>query len=381
MAQSGDAPLFWRPEDLPRWQRWQRAQWPASRRAADAARSAVRSARGAAASLRGRPAGGEDLMVLLPSAEVHTLVALESFGPTQLAALAAPVAALPPEAAAGVGWVLPGGAAAEQIAALPGALTPGVRLTSVPAAAETLLLPRLAGLRRVLVAGEYLPSGRAAVRWARERGAEVAVVQHGLLAVSTPPVPREATLYAFTEQDAAWWTQRRTDVVAVPVGSALLEQARRAPAASPQDGPGVFLGQLHGAELPRRDFAATAEQYVRATGAAYRPHPAERDRLSRAQHEAWRRAGLTVDGSSAPLTQTRGPVAAVFSTGVLEAAQSGRPAWVVHPRPPAWLEGFWERYGMSRWTPAHRPDPTPPLPSPTADPAAAVAAHLWKDQA
>ena len=29
VAGSGDVPLFWRPEDLPAWQRWQRAQWPA----------------------------------------------------------------------------------------------------------------------------------------------------------------------------------------------------------------------------------------------------------------------------------------------------------------------------------------------------------------
>lgn len=315
-------------------------------------------------------------MVLLPEGEVHSLVALESFGPTQLAALAQPVAALSPEAAAGVGWVLPGSVTAQQIAALPGA----PRLAPIPAAASALLLPRLAGLRRVLVAGEYLPSGRAAVRWARERGAEVAVVQHGLLAVSTPPVPRDATLYAFTEQDAAWWTQGRADVRSLPVGSALLEQARRAPATH-DDGPGVFLGQLHGAELPRKDFAAAAEQYVRATGAVYRPHPAEKDRLSRAQHEAWCRSGITVDDSSVPLTQTSGPVAAVFSTGVLEAAQSGRPAWVVHPDPPAWLEGFWDRYGMRRWTPGHEPEPTPPLPSPTADPAAAVAADFWKETA
>ena len=375
MAGGADAPLFWRPEDLPRWQRWQRAQWPASRRAADAARSAIRAARGTAA-------GAESPMLMLPEGEVHSLVALESFGPTQLAALAAPVAALPPEAAAGVGWVLPGEATAEQIAALPGARTPGVRLTPIPAGAGPLLLPRLAGLPRVLVAGEYLPSGRAAVRWARERGAEVAVVQHGLLAVSTPPVPRESTLYAFTSEDAAWWTQGRADVRVRAVGSALLEDARRTaahrPAGPDAAGPGVVLGQLHGAELPRADFARAAEDYIRVTGAVYRPHPAEKDRLSRAQHARWEAQGITVDRSDVPLTQTTGPVVSVFSTGVLEAAQSGRPAWVTHPDPPAWLEGFWERYGMRRWRPGHRPDPTPPLASPTPDPAAAIAADLWR---
>ncbi|MGJ5609094.1 hypothetical protein, partial [Micrococcus luteus] len=330
-------PLFWRAEDLPAWQAWQRAQWPASRRAVDRARTAARA--GSALLRRRGAAAPEDLMVLLPPGRVHTLVALESFGPTQLAALARPVSALAAEDAAGIGWVLPGTVTAEQISALPGP----AGLVPVPAGAQQLLTPRQAGLRRVLVAGEYLPSGRAAVRWARERGARVGVVQHGLLAVSTPPVPRDVTLYAFTARDADWWTQGRTDVRTVAVGSALLEDARRAapaaqrrpghhavagdPAASADTpGPGVFLGQLHGAELPRADFARAAQEYIRATGAVYRPHPAEQDRLSRAQHARWEAAGITVDRSGAPLAETRGPVAAVFSTGILEAAQAGRPA-------------------------------------------------------
>ncbi|MEV0571651.1 RNA-binding protein [Micrococcus luteus] len=384
-AHAGDAPLFWRPEDLPRWQAWQRAQWPASRRAADAARAAVRSGRRA---LRRGPHGPTDgVWLFLPPGDVHTLVALESFGPTQLAALAAPVRALldsgdavQRDRAAGIGWVVPLNASAEDLAALPGLRGHVPVPPAAPFAAE-----RLRGLRRALVAGEYLPSGRAAVRWARERGARVGVVQHGLLAVSTPPVPRDAALYAFTAADAAWWMQGRTDVAAVPVGSALLEQARRTPSAPDAgpaaDGPGVFLGQLHGAELPRADFAAAAEQYVRATGALYRPHPAERDRLSRARHETWRRAGITIDDAGAPLANTTGPVAAVFSTGILEAAQAGRPAWAVHPDPPAWLEGFWERYGMTRWRPGATPAPTSPLASPTADPAAAIAEHFWKETA
>lgn len=374
-----DAPLFWRPEDLPRWHKWQRAQWPLTRRAADTARSTVRGVTGA---LTPRRSAGDGVpRLLLPAEDVHTLIALESFGPTQLAALASPVAALAtarPEAAAGVGWVLPAGDAP----ALPGAA--GHR---EHAATADVVADRLSGLRRVLVAGEYLPAGRAAVRWARERGARVGVVQHGLLAVSTPPVPRDAALYAFTDHDAHWWTQGRTDVQAVAVGSALLEAARRTASHAIADavpraaGPGVFLGQLHGAELPRADFARAAQEYVRATGAAYRPHPAERDRLSLAQHEAWRKAGLRIDATAGPLASTAGPVAAVFSTGILEAAQAARPAWAVHPDPPAWLEGFWERYGMTRWRPGVETEPTPPLASPSADPAAAIAAHLWKETA
>lgn len=387
-APAVDAPLFWRPEDLPRWSRWQQAQWPLTRRAAHG----VRTARAAARRSPAAPEAG--LRVLLPTGEVHTLVAVESAGPTQRAALVAPVEALAdgrasfggdtpdagPRLLDGIAWVMPAEVAERLAAGLPG----GAGLTAAAATDDDAVRPRLTGLRRVLVAGEYLPAGRAAVRWARERGAEVAVVQHGLLAVSTPPVPQDATLYAFTSADAHWWTQGRADVEAVPVGSALLEQARRtAPALSDagDDGPGVFLGQLHGAELPRRDFAAAAEQYVRATGAAYRPHPAERDRLSRGQHAAWRRAGVRIDDAGTPLIAARGPVAAVFSTGILEAAQAGRPAWAVHPDPPAWLLGFWDRYGITRWTPGAEPTPTPPLASPTADPAAAIAADLWKETA
>ena len=379
---ASDAPLFWRAEDLPAWRRWQRAQWPAARRAVDTARGL---ARGAARAARGTTGGEESgLRLLLPGAgPVHTLIALESFGPTQLAALAAPAEALGPDAAAGIGWVLPAGdPSGADVPPLPGA---GAHALQAPD--EALRGGRLEGLERVLVAGEYLPSGRAAVRWARERGAAVAVVQHGLLAASTPPVPRDSTLYAFTPQDGAWWTQGRGDVTVVPTGSALLQAARRTAgetASTPEADPGevgLFLGQLHGAELPRADFARAAEEYLRATGAAYRPHPAERDRLSRRQHAAWRVAGLRLDDSGLPLARTRGPVASVFSTGVLEAAQAGRPAWVTHPDPPAWLEGFWERYGMVRWRPGTDPRAggTPPLASPSPDPAAAIAAHFWPD--
>lgn len=381
-------PLFWRAEQLDAWRRWQRTQWPLARRAADLVRGGVARSRGAVQA----PDAG--LRLLLPAGDVHTLIAVESAGPTQRAALVEPTRALAEgrtglDAAArtrllgGVAWVAPADVAGALLPDLPAA----AQLTGHAADPDTVGT-RLAGLERVLVAGEYLPAGRAAVRWAHERGASVHVVQHGLLAVSTPPVPRDATLYAFTARDADWWTQGRADVRAVPVGSALLEAARRGAASadpsatgSTGPGPGLFLGQLHGAELPRAQFAAAAEQYVRTTGAVYRPHPAERDRLSRAQHARWEGAGIAVDRSGAPLTQTAGPVAAVFSTGILEAAQTGRPAWAVHPDPPRWLVEFWDRYGITRWMPGADPTPTPALVAPTADPAAAIARDLWKEHA
>ncbi len=368
-------PLFWRPEQLEEWSSWQRRQWPASRRAVDRARQVTRR-------LRGRK-DGTGLEIASPRGPVHTLVALESTGPTQVAALAEPLRALAEqvehEVLEGVAWVLPAGADA---VGLPGAALHRIAPLEGQACPE-----HLRELTQVLVAGEYLPAGRAAVRWAREQGARVNVVQHGLLAVSTPPVPADCRLFAFSERDASWWTQSRTDVEVVDAGSALLWNAgRQAEAGGPaeagavvgNEGAGVFLGQLHGAELPRADFAAAAAQYIHATGAVYRPHPAERDRLSVAQHEKWRAQGITVDGSG-PLTATTGPVAAVFSTGVLEAAQTGRPAYVVHPEPPAWLEDFWDRYSMSRWRPWRAPEPTPAFAMPHGDPAHVIARHLKKE--
>lgn len=369
------APLFWRAEQLDEWSAWQRRQWPASRRAVDRARRIAGRVRGQGA--------GTGLEIASPRGPVHTLVALESTGPTQVAALAEPLRALAEqvehEVLEGVAWLLPAGT---EVVGLPGAALH--RITSLE---DETCPEHLRELTQVLVAGEYLPAGRTAVRWAREQGVRVNVVQHGLLAVSTPPVPADCRLFAFSARDGAWWTQSRTDVEVVDAGSALLWNAGRQTEASGQaeagavvgkDSPGVFLGQLHGAELPRSDFAAAAAQYIHATGATYRPHPAERDRLSRAQHEKWRAQGLTVDGSG-PLTATAGPVAAVFSTGVLEAAQAGRPAYVVHPEPPAWLEDFWDRYSMSRWRPWHTPEPTPAFAMPHGDPAHVIARHLKKE--
>lgn len=366
-------PLFWQPDQLGEWERWQREQWPTSRRVVDTVRRTLRR--------RDAVAPTADIRVVIPPREAHTLVALDSMGTTHLASLVDPVRALAEQAGAdvleGIAWLIPVSA---DVSALPG--TAGHRAESL---GDEGTPEELRALKQIVVAGEYLPAGRTAVRWARAQGARVNVVQHGLLAVSTPPVPADCRLFAFSERDGAWWTQSRTDVEVVDAGSALLWNAQQtaddaAPAAAAHDAeaPGVFLGQLHGAELPRRDFAAAAAQYIGATGAVYRPHPAEKDRLSRAQHQKWRAQGITVDGSG-PLTATSGPVAAVFSTGVLEAAQTGRPAYVVHPEPPAWLEDFWDRYSMSRWRPWHTPEPTPAFAMPHGDPAHVIARHLKKE--
>ena len=88
------------------------------------------------------------------------------------------------------------------------------------------------------------------------------------------------------------------------------------------------------AELPRDVFAEAAETFCRAERATYRPHPSERDRRSVATHARWEASGITIDRSGIPLRELGAPVVSVFSTGVLEAAAAGLPAWV-DPRRPA----------------------------------------------
>ena len=82
-----------------------------------------------------------------------------------------------------------------------------------------------------------------------------------------------------------------------------------------------------------------------------------------------------VPSRSRTIAVPRGTVAkvvSVFSTGILEAAARGVPAWAAYDRPPAWLEEFWERYAMSRYGAA----PTPAPPPAAREPALAVAAAI-----
>lgn len=71
--------------------------------------------------------------------------------------------------------------------------------------------------------------------------------------------------------------------------------------------------------------------------------------VSRALHGVWRRTGVAFEASGLPLAELPRPVVSIFSTGILEAAAQGRPAWGVHPEPPSWLLEVWARYGIGRW--------------------------------
>lgn len=228
----------------------------------------------------------------------------------------------------------------------------------------------------VLSTGHYLGIG-AAARAALSDPSRFLTIQHGLLTPHAPPLAAGTTVLAWSEADGTFWRSGREDVTLRAVGSQLLWEAARkgqsVPAlSSSSDEPPVYLGQLHGAELARDVLAAAARDFCLTTGATYRPHPSETDRLSLRTHAQWQELGIVVDRSGTPLTDVGRPVVSVYSTGVLEAAAAGLPAWVALPDPPRWLVDFWDRQGMSRW----REAPTAPRALTTAEPARTVAETL-----
>ncbi len=329
------------PDDLGAWQRWQDRQHP------------LRAVKG-----RLRPSGPASGTLTTGGRAPSVLIAIDSTSPSNLAALLAPVAHLDPTRVAVLG---------------PGDLTPllpdGPWTTHDWAAGDPL--PDVAA---VVSAGHYLALGAASYHLARARDLPFVVSQHGALTPVAPPLPPGAVLCAWSEEDATFWRSGRTDVTARVVGSELLWRAARTGNATQVDptAPPTYLGQLHGAELPRRDLAAAARTFCRTTGATYRPHPGETDRASRRIHAGWQREGIRVDRAGGPLSAVTTPVVGVFSTGVLEAAARGVPAWVDFPRPPDWLADFWRRYRMSQWG-----GPPTPAPDPAAtSPARAVAALI-----
>lgn len=219
----------------------------------------------------------------------------------------------------------------------------------------------LPDIRIVLSAAQFLGRGAAAYEFSRAIGAEYWMVQHGLLVPQAPPLPVGCTLLAFSEADAQFWASGRRDVTTHAVGSQLLylaaQKAAGAEAQKQNDLEPIFLGQMHGAELPRASFAYASHSFLKKSGGIYRPHPSEKDKLSVLTHQLWEKEGIRIDRSGTPLNEVPNPVVSIFSTGVLEAAIRGIPAWVYHPAPPAWLVEFWDRYGMNQW--GQEPTPAP----------------------
>lgn len=330
------------PHDLEAWRRWQER------------RHLLRWARNRLAPPRATPligwlGCGDDPDILIAADSIHA---------SSAAALLAPLTHLDPTRVAVM-------APAEHLRTLADRL-PGGPWRAHRADAELRLRPRV-----VAALGHYAPVGATAYRLALARSIPFVIVQHGLLTPLAPPLAPGSQLLAWTPDDARFYRSGRTDVTATAVGSQLLWQARDRIAVNP-DEPLRYLGQLHGAELRRSALTRAAYRFCRQTGAHYRPHPSEVDRLSRITHASWVRSGITLDRSGVPLTELRAPVVSVFSTGVLETAARGLPAWVDFPNPPKWLGEFWDRYGMRRYG----GDPTSAPPCPDVEPAAAVAAFL-----
>ena len=337
-------------DDLGAWQRWQSRRHP------------LRLARGAVAT-RVRQAPPVEIDVWRGGPDSDLLVAVEATHASVRAAVVEVLAHLDP---ARVTVVAPHGASLPPELGAP---------TTVPL---EQLTRGAGGARVILAAGHYTAIGAAAHAFAQRQGAAFVVAQHGLLTPLAPPLPAEAHLLAWSAADAAFWTGRRGDVDARVVGSQLLwaaaQGAPQDPARRHEVQTPVYLGQLHGAELPRSRLARAAYAFCRAHDAAYRPHPSERDRVSRLLHASWRRRGIRFEPGTTPLADLAAPVVSVFSTGVLEAAARGLPAWVDFPDPPAWLREFWDRYAMREYAVGAAPTPAPALP--VAEPARAAARIL-----
>lgn len=229
------------------------------------------------------------------------------------------------------------------------------------------------GVTAVLSIGHYLGAGAIVHEVAQRAGAPEHIVQHGALTPFAPPLPRDAHLHAWTDADADFWTSSRRDITATTVGSQHLWEAAQNPLEDDIDERPMFLGQLHGAELPRTVSGGAAVRFCRSTGALYRPHPREEDALSRAQHWTMKKAGIEFADTSVPLSQVPNQVVAVFSTGVLEASVRGIPGWVYAERPPMWVVEFWRRYGMATWGSS---EPTAPPALIDAEPATLIAPAL-----
>lgn len=227
-------------------------------------------------------------------------------------------------------------------------------------------------VKAVMGDGNFLALGHDVWATSVQMGVPYFVSQHGAITPFAPPLPRGAHLITWSEEDGEFWRSGRTDVIVHVAGSQLLwDAAAKASGVPSAAEPLTFLGQGHSAEVGRARMSEAALRFCRRHDAVYRPHPSERDKVSRLSIEAFRRLRIAVD-DSVPLNEMRGPVVSVFSTGVLEAAAQGRPAWVDIPRAPGWLAEFWERYGMRRFGDV----PTAPFERPAVEPARQIAGIL-----
>ncbi|MFV0463466.1 MAG: RNA-binding protein [Nostocoides sp.] len=335
------------PSDIDAWSRWHER------------RHMVRLVKNRALAGVSRSSSPRSLHVVGGSSEADIVIVIESRSPTTLTALVAPIRHLDP---ARVALVAP--------------FDPNGLLPSAPwhtnVVDEADLLSAVPGMALGVSAGAYLPGGRALLHATTTAHRPFVVVQHGLLTPLAPPLAPECHLLAWTEADAYFWRSGRGDVTSEVVGSTLLADAAARPLNVNPSAATTYLGQLHAAELPRVALARQADTFCREHGAVYRPHPSEQDRTSRAILALMHRRGVAIDDGKTPLKDLAAPIVSVFSTGVLEAAAAGLPAWVHYPNAPAWLGEFWERYGMAPFG----GEPTPPPAGIEGEPAKTLAERI-----
>lgn len=234
--------------------------------------------------------------------------------------------------------------------------------------------PLPSSVEQVLTLGAFNPLSADVRPWAARRHARFCVIQHGLLTPWAPPLSPGDHLFAWSQADAEYQCAGRSDVTSEVVGSQMLWKASRLPKVQVLDETPMMLGQLHGSELGRVSKQRVYTEFCTSTGAVYRPHPNEADAISRAQHQVMRRCGVQIEKSGKPLVEEGRPIVSIFSTGTLEAASRGIPAWVHHPAPPSWVREFWDRYHLSRWGDA----PTAAATQQGEEPAAVVARQLMQ---
>ena len=291
------------------------------------------------------------------------LAALDSLGPSEVAAVLEPLRLM--AARAPVAALLPMHLAGSLPVPLRAAVRPWDE--SGPPAED------VARLEAAITIGGHLPCGALVHSLGRRLEIPQYVAQHGLITPFFPPLPEDAVLLAWTDEDGKAVARASSPPAgAVTVGSQLLWKAARKSEGAPGEAsrPPVFLGQLHGAELDRSVTVRTVDRLAREGPLVYRPHPAERDLLSRLQHRRWARRGVAFDADPRPLPELDRPVLGIFSTGLLEAAAARRPTWAACVQPPKWVEELWERYSIARHG---APEPTAPPELPQKQPASAIA--------
>lgn len=332
------------PSDLQAWRRWEQRQRGVPGR--------VRQLKA-----RLRPTEPDPVFLWLPSGQPTVLVVMDNLSPSCRLVVHDPLRHLADLTRVAV------------LTAVADPQLPGEGWHKIPYRAESRLP---ATIEQVLSLGAFNHPSDLVEPWAKRRGIRFNVVQHGLMTHLSPPLNDGDHLLAWTEADAHYWAAGRASITWEVVGSQMLWKASQAPRVEVLDDRPVMLGQLHGTELPRWDKLRTYDQFCRTHGADYRPHPVERDLLSRLGHGLLRRRGVGFETSGRPLPELARPVVSIFSTGTLEAAQRGLPAWVHHPNPPDWVRDFWRRYGLKQFG----EDPTPAWDLGAKEPAIAIARAL-----